>query len=204
MKIIESLEDVDSIDFIVLTGDGIWELRVLKGIQKKFQCTHTLFYPKLPLLRKTGKSVYRAIPVYISKYGVNKFLVLCDNEHHKSFDEDLKILKNLNIKILKTEELVKDRILYIFGEFASRKLEIYAIIQGFNREKDCKGLNEEISKLIYLKFNEKVEPNHGKIRDFLKKKRIDLTGLIEQTGIKYSENSLTIYKVLKTIHDREF
>lgn len=149
-----------------------------KRHSKKFPCILTLFYPKL--------------------------LVLCDNEHHKSFDEDLKILKNLNIKILKTEELVKDRILYIFGEFASRELEIYVVIQGFNRAKDCKGLNEEISKLIYLKFNEKVEPNHGKIRNFLKKKGIDLTELVEQAGIKYLESSLTIYNALKIIHTRKF
>jgi len=204
MKVVESLESVGSIDFVVLTGDGIWELRVLKGIQKKFPCTLTLFYPKLPLLKKTGKSVYEAIPVYVTKYRVNKFFVLCDNEHHKSFDEDLKILKNLNIKILKAEELVEDRIFYILGEFASRELEIYVAIQGFNRAKDCKGLNEEISRLIYLKFDEEVEPDHGKIRKFLRKKRIDLKELVEQAGVKYLQSSLTIYNALKIIHNREF
>ena len=36
MRVIEYLEDVDLINFfVVLTGDGIWELRALKGIRKK-------------------------------------------------------------------------------------------------------------------------------------------------------------------------
>ncbi|RLI84088.1 MAG: hypothetical protein DRP01_08470 [Archaeoglobales archaeon] len=185
MKVVDSIKDVDFVDFVILTGDGIWELKVLKGLQKKFPCILTLFYPKVPIPRKTGKSIYEAIPVYVSRYKINRFLVLCDNEHHISFNEDLKNLKNSNVKILKTEELIEDRILYIYGKFASKKLEIYTVIQGFNRLKNCKGLNEEISKLIYLKFRKNIEPNNKKIKEFLNRRRMNLTELVERSGKKY-------------------
>ena len=130
MKVVKDLSEVDRIDFVVLTEDEKWELRVLKGLVSIIKWDLVIFFPESPLAKKTGKSVYKAIPIYISKCKICKFLVILDREHHKSFDEDLKILKNINVKVSNHYELIKNRVLHISGKLGSHDLITYTCIQG--------------------------------------------------------------------------
>ncbi len=165
MILAEDLKEVEDRkpDFIVLTGDGLWEHRVLRGLVKKFPCNLFLFFPKSPLMRKTGKSVYEAIPVNIEKYRVCKFLVLYDNEHHRNFNQDLTILNNTGIRVLFYEQIIPDRILYVFGKIGSRGVVIYTSVQGLRRAGNRKGINEEIAELIRLRFRVNISDDHRAI-----------------------------------------
>ena len=193
MKVVKDLSEVDRIDFVVLTGDGKWEFRVLKGLESRIRCDLVIFFPESPLAKKTGKSVYKAIPVYVSKYKICKFLVILDREHHKSFDEDLRILKNINVKVSNHCELIKDRVLHISGKLGSHDVIIYTCIQGNMR------LNDEIKKLIEAQFSVKLKSDdHGVIRKFLESKNLDITELIKTANPK-NLGYLTIYLALKEI-----
>ena len=129
MKVVKDLSEVDRIDFVVLTEDEKWELRVLKGLVSIIKWDLVIFFPESPLAKKTGKSVYKAMPIYVSKYKICKFLVILDREHHNSFNEDLKILKNINVNVSNHYELIKDRVLHISGKLGSHDLIIYTSIQ---------------------------------------------------------------------------
>ena len=189
-------------DFIILTGDGKWEYKVLKGLAKKYPCNRAdliLFYPESPLVLKKGKSIYEAVSVYVDRYKVYKFLVLYDNEYHKNFNEDLEILKKeVGIKI-KNYKIIKDRILYVSGKLGSHDIEIYTSVQGYSKSGERKGLNEEIAKLIKLKFGVNVSNDHKEIKRFLKSQNMDITKLIESSGDRYLKKAITLYIVLKMI-----
>jgi len=186
-------------DFVVLTGNGVWELRVLKGLERKFSCDLILFFPKSRLIQKTSKRVYEAIRVYVSKYNFCRFLVLYDNEHHKSFSEDIRILNELGVRVLYCEQIVADRILFIFGKLGSHGVVIYTSVQGFRRSGECRGINEEIVELIRSRFGVSVNEDHGAIRQFLRSQNMDITELVESSGVRYLKQAITLYLTLEEL-----
>jgi hypothetical protein len=197
-------------DFIVLTGDGEWEYRILSALGKKYSCSKILWYPKAPMksnirLQKhatsvTGVSVYNAIQYYASK-GLSKFLVLYDREHFKGIDYDLKYLEQrIKINVADVIQLLEDTAFLINGKLGSRVIDIALSIQGISEKGN---INEEIIELIWLKHGQRVEPEHGLIKSFLKRSGIgSIDDLVSSSGKKYLEQAFRgLCAVLKKIEE---
>ena len=87
-------------------------------------------------------------------------------EHDQNFNEDKMYLeREVQVRIVEIIDLIEnkeiindkeitDRAFKVKGKFGSRDIEVFVSIQG-----DEKNINEEISKLIKLKFGEEVEPD---------------------------------------------
>jgi hypothetical protein len=167
-------------DYVVLTGDGKWEFRVLKGLSKKFDGYKILWFPELPK-KFTGKSVYGATKFYVEKHDICKFLVLYDREHFKGTDNDVKTLNRLGFRSIVVKSIIDDRAFVINSKFGSKDVTVFVSIQG-----DFKSINEEIAELVYLKFGCKLKSDHKEIRACLKKLGVEsIENLIEQSGVKY-------------------
>lgn len=155
-------------DCIVLTGNGKREFDVLEALGEKYDGRKVLWFPKTPLAYLKMKRMTK---------GFCKFLVLYDREYFKNFNEDKMYLeREVQVRIveiidlIENKEIINDkeitgRAFKVKGKFGSRDIEVFVSIQG-----DEKNINEEISKLIKLKFGEEVEPDDKKIRKFLKER----------------------------------
>ncbi len=118
-------------------------------------------------VKLSGLSIYNSIKYYAGK-GYSKFLVLYDREYYDNFDKDKTYLEDsVGVRVIEVITLIEDKALQIKGELGSRGIEIFVSIQG-----DEKSINEEISRLIKLKFSEDVEADDKTIKRFLKEKGI--------------------------------
>jgi|Deesub1362B_J571_1020462.scaffolds.fasta_scaffold00292_42 hypothetical protein len=194
-------------DFIVLTGDGKREFDVLRALGEKYDGRRTLWFPKAPLsylklkmkekpVRLSGQSVYNAIRTYAGK-GYCKFLVLYDKEYYEDFNKDKMYLENeVRIQIIEIITLIEDKAFQLRGKFGSRDIEIFISIQG-----DKKDINEEISRLIRLKYNEGIEPDDKIIKMFLREKGEDVKKLIKNSNKRHLQEAFKgICKILDVLH----
>ncbi len=207
MRVVRDIENQRP-DFVVLTGDGKREFDVLSAIAKRYGCRRILWFPKTPLAymkmgrvgakKLTAQSIYRAIKPYAGR-GYCSFIVLYDREHFRGIEYDLKYLASLHITIENVIPLVEksDSAWELFGNIGSREIRILMAIQGFSTNGN---INEEISKLLKLKFNENVEPDDRAIKRFLKGKGLDIVALIDNSGLKHIEQAFVgICAVLRKI-----
>jgi len=72
-------------------------------------------------------------------------------------------------------------------------------VQGFNRSGRRKGINEELAKLIRLKFGVNINEDHNEIKAILKCQNTDITGLIESSDALYLKQAITMYSVLEEL-----
>lgn len=191
----------------MLTGDSKRGFDILSAIAGRYGCRRILWFPKTPLAylkvgkvevkKLTAQSIYRAIRPYVS-WGYRNFIVLYDREHFRGIEHDLKYLASLHVTIRSVKPLIdSDSAWDMFGNIGSREIRILLAIQGFSKNGN---INEEISKLLKLKFNEDVEPDDRAIKRFLRERRLDAVTLIDSSGLEYLEQAfLGICAVLRII-----
>lgn len=163
VRLIEELVEnrENSLDYVVLTGDGRTDAEILKALCGKYDGRKTIWYPKPPVKeRKTGVGIFKASKIYAEKYKLTRFLVLIDREHffeiikgrrkdRRKRDEPKIIrdyLKNtLNMRIEQMTELTCKSAWLITGKHGSHGMRIYIVIMGKK-----KAMEEELVRLILL------------------------------------------------------
>ena len=202
MKVIENFEK--NTIACLLTTEGTTERYVIRGLAEKYNGKDKfLYFPALPIKVRTSTkySVFNGILQMEKERSVKKYLILTDRDVWCSDDEikkrrckdkNLRDLVNKHIKIAGFKNVNLEERSYslgvtyvVAGEIGNRKIVAYLCISGENKD-----IDENLSYLYYLKFGEKVEPEWKIIKSHLKRKDINLSTLIRQSGEKYLEKSL--------------
>ncbi len=188
---------------VMLTGDGRWEDRLVEGFCKKFNGGYkgkNIISLRGPIVgRITGIASLSQIKILIDKFGVRDFIWLCDKEHFGRIDgwenrimDELKIY-GINAVIGESD----DEYAKFYLEFGGKRAVIWAALVGIEKK-----LEENLVKLIKMQYEKKIEPTKDALRNFLKKRGIDVETLIEESAMDNLRESFpSVFTVFEKIHD---
>jgi len=181
---------------LVLTGDGLWERRVLSGLAPKFDGRILLWFP--PPLGKTGlENLHEAVKVHLEEAYKSRtdirgrliyVLVLIDKEH---FERPERALEELKRSLVGIEVLHSDVIEGTEGAFkleckyGHRPFLAFVSVQGIKR---C--LNEQIASLLRQSYGIEVEADYGPIMRALRRMGKDLEEIVAERSLKELEKVL--------------
>jgi hypothetical protein len=165
MRLVEDLGN-NNAHFLIITGDGRTELKVLRALSEKFNGKDLiLFFPFPPRSKKTGLSALNALKTYFN-IGITHFIFVVDGDTFEKEPADIKIqehLKSIGIEIANIS-LVQGAFL-INCKSGNKSIVLYCVIFGPKTF-----IEEELVKLIELKLEKKIDLS-GK-RDIDWKKRV--------------------------------
>ena len=191
MKLVEELEKPVKLIIGVLTGNGRREHRILKAIAKKYDGSEKLLYfPRRPGYLPGAKlSVLRVVKVYVSRYKINNFLCLIDKEHFTGTDIEKEVeekIREFGIEVTQIQRFNAntENAIYLNGIVGTRNFTLWMIIAG--KEK-C--MEENLAKLIEIKFGEKIEPTKSNITEALRKHDMDTEKLLASVSIEQLKQS---------------
>jgi len=191
MKLVEELEKPVKLIIGVLTGNGRREHRILKAIAKKYDGSEKLLYfPRRPGYLPGAKlSVLRVVKVYVSRYKINNFLCLIDKEHFTGTDIEKEVeekIREFGIEVTQIQRFNAntENAIYLNGIVGTRNFTLWMIIAG--KEK-C--MEENLAKLIEIKFGEKIEPTKSNITEALRKHDMDTEKLLASASIEQLKQS---------------
>ena len=178
----------------VLFGDGARDERIFRAIAEKYDHNKDIKTPQLPIgyphsLRKTLglKSLIEAVATYLNITKVRKYVSLIDREHTGTDQEFLiklrKILLNMGFNIKKIKHL-KEGAWKIELKKGAKQATLYIAIQGYR-----KSIEENLAKLIELKYGEELEPTKQAINKWLKKNRQRDIDLIKKASTHQLEET---------------
>ena len=208
MRLVDEVKDAKP-SYIIITGDGRRELSVLKGLAKVYNGNEiVLYFPFLPIPRKTGKSALDSLKLIPDYYGINSIIFITDGDSfsHSAEEEIQYHLKSIGIQV-KSLSFVYDA-LKIKCKFGNHSIKLYCIISG-----PAIFIEEEIVKLLNLKLDSNIdisgERNSGwkknikrEVDQTLKKNKKRLASLIYETDKKSLEITFpNICAVLKEIEE---
>ena len=156
---------------LTITGNGKMEYKILSAFAEKYNgLQKVIWFPKTPFVkhRKTGLSVLDVVGIIVSRYKIENFLYIVDKEHVSSYEEIRSYLEKKSVRDISLEGNI------LHGKYGLHKLMIYCAICGYSRR-----IEENISKLISIRFNVEIQATKEKIRDFLKKRGISIRKLIK-------------------------
>lgn len=183
---------------VILTGNGTQEVKVMKGFCSKFNGkTWCLQFPKTPIRRLSKKQIagkglqtFDTIKAIDSIKHLENIIILFDydfaeeiekqSSKFKTFDDALnyKLSRTFNeSKIVERKETDLDRIYHIEGKIGRNNINCYLVIHGKE-----KMIEENISKLIKLKYNKTIAPTHKDVREFLVSEGSSVSKLIKISG----------------------
>jgi len=182
MKLIEDLGK-DNAQFLIITGDGRTELKVLRALSEKFNGKDLiLFFPFPPRSKKTGLSALNVIKTY-SNIGINSIIFVVDGDIFEEDPADIKIqehLKSIGIQIVNIT-LIQDAFL-INCKYGNRNIVLYCIISGPQTF-----IEEEIVKLIELKLGKKIDLSGKRDVDWKKRVKREVMKNLRDNKIKLDE-----------------
>jgi len=191
MKLVEELKKPVKLIIGVLTGNGRREHRILKAIAKKYDGSKKLLYfPRRPGYLPGAKlSVLRVVKVYVSRYKINNFLCLIDKEHFTGTDIEKEVeekIREFGIEVTQIQRFNAntENAIYLNGIVGTRNFTLWMIIAG--KEK-C--MEENLAKLIEIKFGEKIEPTKSNITEALRKHDMDTEKLLASASIEQLKQS---------------
>ena len=191
MKLVEELKKPVKLIIGVLTGNGRREYRILKAIAKKYDGSEKLLYfPRRPGYLPGAKlSVLRVVKVYVSRYKINNFLCLIDKEHFTGTDIEKEVkekIREFGIEVTQIQRfnVNTENAIYLNGIVGTRNFTLWMIIAG--KEK-C--MEENLAKLIEIKFGEKIEPTKSNITEALRKHDMDTEKLLASVSIEQLKQS---------------
>ena len=191
MKLVEELKKPVKLIIGVLTGNGRREYRILKAIAKKYDGREKLLYfPRRPGYLPGAKfSVLRVVKVYVSRYKINNFLCLIDKEHFTGTDIEKEVeekIREFGIEVTQIQRFNAntENAIYLNGIVGTRNFTLWMIIAG--KEK-C--MEENLAKLIEIKFGEKIEPTKSNITEALRKHDMDTEKLLASVSIEQLKQS---------------
>ena len=193
MRLVDELKDIKP-HYIIITGDGRRELRVVRGLSKVYNGNDiVLYFPFIPLPRKTGKSALDSVKIIPSNYGINSIIFIVDGDSfvHSANDEILEYIKGIGIEVENLSFI--QSALKIKCKFGSHNILLYCIVSG-----PTTFIEEEIVKLLNIKWGAKIDLSGEKNSEWKKrvkkevdqtlkhnKKKLDI--LIKETERKYLE-----------------
>ena len=191
MKLVEELKKPVKLIIGVLTGNGRREYRILKAIAKKYDGSEKLLYfPRRPGYLPGAKlSVLRVVKVYVSRYKINNFLCLIDKEHFTGTDIEKEVeekIREFGIEVTQIQRfnVNTENAIYLNGIVGTRNFTLWMIIAG--KEK-C--MEENLAKLIEIKFGEKIAPTKSNITKALRKHDVDTEKLLASVSIEQLKQS---------------
>lgn len=189
--------------FLTLTGDGNWEVYIIKGFCKAFNGKDNyVLFPKTPSPsgRKTGLSSLDSIKYLTSKYRFRNYICIVDKEHVRS-TSDSNLKNDLTSRIYKIGRYEFHKSSVDIGvsteiQWGPHNANLDLIILG-----KCKCLEENISILIENQYNKRIQPTKKPIRNFLKQKNINLSELITNASTKNLKIAFpALYSFFKNQH----
>lgn len=177
MRVTEKLEPGKPFA-IVLTGDGIWERRLLSGLAPEFNGDKLLFFP--PPRGRTGFSALRALREFakpeLMPLGKLLVLFLIDREHFRTqepADELGDHLRAMGMDVKRIRQL-PDGALLLDISVGQKELHVFVAILG-----EEKSLEENIACLL-RELGHPVRPDKKAIRAELKKMGKRLEDLVSE------------------------
>ena len=160
--------------FIVLTGDGRDDLRVLKYCSRIYNGEKTLWYPGISTPQRTTIKALRAVKVCVENYRIMYYLFLIDREHLENGKEEETIKKVLIKEGFRDVEITQLNSLFLVKcLLGSHRIIIYVVVMGSEK---C--IEEEIAELIKLELGTSVSPEKSKIRSVLRSHGMDIENLL--------------------------
>jgi hypothetical protein len=186
MELAEELRKPVKMVIGVLTGNGKTEFKVLKAIAKKYNGSEkVLYFPRRPgYYLGSGLSVLQIVKIYVSKYDVKNFLCLIDKEHFTKAEIEKEIEEKLREFGVEVNHIHKfsvndESALRINGTVGTHNFILWTAITGRK-----KYIEENIAKLIEIKFGVKVKPIKNGITKTLKKHDIDIEQLVTSASLE--------------------
>ena len=197
-------------DYIVITGDGRMELKVLRGLCSKLNGLNiSLFFPFNTRSGKTELSALNAVQLYSKRSRVNSMIFIVDGDTFAGESAKIEIKNYLISRGLEIIEItsINDALL-IQCKYGDKDIIIYCVISGPEIF-----IEQEIARLLKICFGDKFNisttlNNQTKkqfkkeIFNFLKKNKIKLENLIGKAGeAKLNEAFPNFYAVFKKIEE---
>ena len=175
----------------VITGDGRWEFKVLKGICRKLNGKDKIVYSPISRIeKKTGigcLDFLNELPGYYEEREVPKVLAIVDKEH---VPQNLEKEVSSRVKLMAFREEINGRLYFMKVKSKGREIKAYLSISG-----EEKRIEEDISKLIKLRFRVEIPPEKKAIIDFLRENKREI-GRKEIEDLIYTSK---IEEIRKTI-----
>jgi len=167
---------------LFVTGDGPHESRVCQGLTSQFngnEINLLNFRSPLPPQRVTGLPSLIAVRTYIAEFSARYFIWTCDKEY---FVDSTDWTEQVNAELMNrgANATVSSR----WGDAARFDVKLgpkEAILWCALTGTSAGGrLEENLSQLIYMEFQEKVAPDKEEIRSALNRRRLKIETLISQ------------------------
>ena len=191
MELVEELKKPAKLIIGVLTGNGRREYRMLRAITKKYDGSEKLLYfPRRPGYLPGAKlSVLQVVKVYVSKYKINNFLCIIDKEHFTETDIEKEVkekIREFGIEVTQIQmfDANTENAIYLNGTVGPHNFILWMVIAG--KEK-C--IEEDLAKLIEIKFGDKIEPTKSNIIKALRRYNVDTEKLMASASIEQLRQS---------------
>ena len=167
------LDGVGPAHAYIIVGDGVREHKVLKAATPKYNHRKILRILQTPI-RSTGlTNAIRSLATSVSINSVVRYLIVVDKEHFKNVNHAISLLKGHGFEILATEELTRN-CWKLRLKRGHREVTVYIVAMG-----EEKAVEENIAKLIELKYNEYVEPKKEAVDKWLREHEMRELDLVE-------------------------
>lgn len=209
MRVVEDLGKLEA-NYVVITGDGRTELKVLRGLSQKFNGHNLiLFFPFSSLPRRSGLTALDSVRRYPSKYGYHSIIYIVDGDTFEDSDPIVKVPNYLNSRGIEILEVNPIQDAFIINcRFGNHEVVLYSIISG-----PLTFIEVEIAKLFELTLGVEIDLTGERdiqwkkrvkreVIQTLRENKIKLEQLIRSTRIENLEISFpNICAVLKKIEE---
>jgi len=179
MKVIKGKVVKEGVATILLLGDGARDERITKSIAEKYDHTKTMLIPIIGYSKTGLQGVIDTLTHLTSIIKVNRFTIIIDKEHVNSIDDVRRELtkRGFEVKSIKPLTTGSWEINCIHG---SRNITILLATLGLTSREH---IEESMSKIIKLLYNEDVKPRKHAINAWLRKHNLRDRELIEKAPI---------------------
>ena len=176
---------------LAITGNGRTDLHILDAFAKKYNGMKKFIWtPTSSRQKKTGLKALDAIKYIVSKYKIENFIYLVDKEHVKDKDDILQYLSKFLRNVSREGHLIT-------ANYGSHSIRIYTVIFG---EEKC--IEEEIAKLIKIRYSMDITPDKKEIKKFLREKKTWYDKLIEvSTKNELRESFPNLSEIMQKIEE---
>ncbi|HIQ12985.1 MAG TPA: hypothetical protein EYH44_01150 [Thermoprotei archaeon] len=183
MKFYEG-EVVSTDGIVFLTGDGGREKRVIEALAEKYNHKKTIFRPTF-IPHRTGLTgvVEQLATLTNLKISVKSYLIVIDKEHVNNFSQVERKLGTYGFEIL--EKKLEEGAWIVKCRKGVKEIMLYLAVMG---EEKC--IEENLAKLIRLRFGEEVGPTKRELDKWLKSRGMNERSIIEGAGEDVLRKSL--------------
>lgn len=191
-------EDLNAIKphLLIITGDGRTELRVIRGLCRKFNGPDIILgFPFSPKGRKSNVNALDAIKIYLDLFNISSFMFIADGDFfdENPFEKIENYLESIGISIIESRMIKNAQ--FLRAKSGVKDFILFNIISGpevFIEEEVAILLNLKLQKAIDLtgnidfKWKKRIKKE---VKQILRHERIKLEELISNTGINKLEQA---------------